>query len=136
MDLAIYEALTFEREMTGGRNTPWLLTVQTNKGPVLYVTKFFAHRDIEQQNTLSREIYTSALAREFDLFTPDFALVTIDEVFKKTLPGKQKKDLQRKHTRFGFGTKFIPGKHTYSPALITRKLASYVILLPYLRLMY
>jgi|SRR5690625_3223215 len=127
MSIAIYEALTFEREMIGGRNTPWLLTVKTEKGLTLYIAKFFVHRDIEQQNALSREIYTSVLARELGLSTPDFALITIDEVFKETLPDKLRKALERKHTKFAFGSKFIPGDHTYTPALLNQELAIYDI---------
>jgi hypothetical protein len=77
MSIPVYEAETFESEMIGGRNKPWLLTVKTDRGPALYVAKFFAQTDIDQQNALGREIYTAALAREFDLDTPDFALITI-----------------------------------------------------------
>lgn len=127
MAFPVYEALTFEREMIGGRNKPWLLTVKTEQGIDLYVTKFFVPRDIDQQNAMAREIYTGALAKEMDLNTPDFALISIDEAFKDTLPKKQKEQLQRKHTKFGFGSKFIPGEHTYSPALLTKELADYDI---------
>jgi len=127
MPLDVYEALTFEREMVGGRNNPWLLTIKTNQGLALFVTKFFIQRDIDQQNALSREIYTSALAREIGLQTPEFALITIDNSFVETLPGKLKEELERKHTKFGFGSRFIPGEHTYSPAMLTRELADYDI---------
>lgn len=127
MSLAVYEALTFEREVVGGRNIPWLLTVKTEDGLASYVTKFFVHRDIEQQNALSREIYTSVLAGELGLSTPDFALITLDEAFKESLPPGLEKKLERKHTRFAFGSKFIPGANTYTPTLLTRELADYDI---------
>lgn len=127
MALSVYEALTFEKEMVGGRNRPWLLTVQTEQDIELYVAKFFVQQDIDQQNSLSKEIYTGALAQELDISTPDFALITIDESFKESLPGSLMQELKRKHTRFAFGSKFIPGEHTYSPALLAKELATYDI---------
>jgi len=85
-DIPTYEALTFEREMAGGRNHPWLLTVQTDQGIEAYVAKFFVQKDIDQYNALSREIYACVLADELGLNTPDFALITVDEQFKVHYP--------------------------------------------------
>lgn len=51
----------------------------------------------------------------------------VSEKFKKNLPDKLRKDLERKHTRFAFGSKFIPGYHTYTPALFNQELAIYDI---------
>jgi hypothetical protein len=127
MAIPVYQARTFEKVVTGGRNKPWLLTVETDIGPALYVTKFFARQDIEQQNALGREVYAGGLAREFGLNIPDFALITIDEAFRETLPKKLRDQLNRKHTQFGFGSEFIPGEHTYTPALLAKELAAYDI---------
>ncbi len=127
MLLQQYKAQTFENKMEGGRNNPWLLTVKTEQGLDLYVTKFFAQQDINQQNALAREIYTSVLAGVLGLNTPDFALITIDDTFYGSLSEKLKKELERKHVKYAFGSKFISGEHTYSPSLLTKELASYDI---------
>jgi hypothetical protein len=112
--------------MKGGRNRPWLLTVNTEEGEALFVTKFFAQRDIEQQNALSREIFTNVLASELGLAVPSMALITIDDVFRSTL-NDQLHQLKSKHTKYAFGTEYIPGKKTYSPALLAKQLANYDI---------
>jgi len=46
--IPVYEAQTFEKEMDGGRNHPWLLSIDTGKGIELYVAKFFVQRDISE----------------------------------------------------------------------------------------
>lgn len=125
MPIPIYKAQIFERKMKGGRNNPWLLTVKTESVDALYVAKFFVEQDINQQNVLIREIYANILAKELGLNVPDFALITVDNHFKNTLTDELLQQLERKHTQYAFGTKFIDHKYTFSPALHTRELAGY-----------
>lgn len=103
------------------------MTVKTDRGLAHYVTKFFARQDIRQQNALCREVYTGALAKKLGLGTPDFALITVDDAFRETLTDEMSDQLDHKHSQFGFGSKFIPGKHTYTPALLNKELDSYDI---------
>lgn len=125
--IPVYEAQTFEKEMDGGRNHPWLLSIDTGKGIELYVAKFFVQRDIDQQNALCREIYANVLAQVLGLNVPDFALIKTSNSFLKSLSKEQNQTLNRKHNTYAFGTKFIPGNFTFSPAQHIQELADYNI---------
>lgn len=113
--------------MIGGRNRPWLLSVETETGIKLFVAKFFSQRDIDQQNALCKEVYASVLANELGLNTPATALITIDDQFRETLPREQQETLKNKHTSYAFGSEFIDGTFTFSPSQHITELADYDI---------
>lgn len=126
--LPIWQAQTYEKTIeSGGRNKPWVVTLQTDEGLKPYVVKMFAERDIEQQNALCKEVYGAAYARELDLNTPDFCLVEFPDYFAGTLSEDLKVLFRKKHHRYAFGSLYYEGASTYSPSQHFRDLSSYDI---------
>lgn len=126
--LPLYKALTFEKIIEkGGRNKPWIVSLDTPLGIEPYVVKLLSEKDIKQENALCKEIYGAALAKEMDLNTPEFCLVEFSEYFYESLPNYLKKIYNEKHNRYAFGSYYLEGAPTYSPSQHYSELSYYDI---------
>lgn len=126
--IPLYKAQTFERIIEkGGRNKPWIISVETPVGLEPYVVKLFSEQDIQNQNAICREVYGATFARELDLNTPDFCLVEFTDHFYDSLPVNLKEIYEEKHTRYAFGSYYLEGAPTYSPSLHYNELSDYEI---------
>lgn len=124
----IYKAQTFERIIEkGGRNKPWIVSVDTPIGIEPYVVKLFSIKDIQTENALCKEVYGSAYARELGLNTPDFCLIEFSEPFYDSLPDGLKQIYNAKHNRYAFGSYYLEGAPTYSASNNYSDLADYEI---------
>lgn len=122
MKIPVYRAYRFIKPLKGGTTRPWQILADSGKdSPELYVLKLFTRKDLEQQNYIAHEIMGSVLAKEFDLNTPDTALIELDETFLSTVPAIQYQDWRNCSQDLMFGSKFIEGAE-FSPALHMRYL--------------
>ena len=126
--IPIYQAIEFKGEMKGGSTRPWLVTVLKDQQPVPYVAKLYTEINNEQNSTVFKECVCSYLAKEFDLDTPEPALIDFTPAFIKTLPDRYREILQQKDSRLKFATMLLPSPYeNYSPALQDGFLKSYDI---------
>ncbi|NJO03178.1 MAG: hypothetical protein HC880_17195 [Bacteroidia bacterium] len=75
--LPVYEAYEFIEVLKGGRTKPWLVLVRVQGIPIPFVVKLFTEEEIERDQKVTKEVLGSVLAREFDLPTPEAALIRI-----------------------------------------------------------
>lgn len=126
--IPLYRALTFEQVIEkGGRNKPWIVSVETPVGIEPYVVKLFSEQDIQNQNALCKEVYGATFARELDLNTPHFCLVEFSKNFYESLSDNLKEIYNKKHNRYAFGSKYLEGAPTYSASLHFNDLSNYDI---------
>lgn len=62
-----------------GRTKPWVVLADTPQGIAPFVVKLFTTDQIEATNCLTNEVVCNVLAGEFDLKTPEMALIDIPE---------------------------------------------------------
>ena len=62
-----------------GRTKPWVVLAETLQGIEPFVVKLFTTDQIEATNCLTNEVVCNVLAGEFDLKTPEMALIEIPE---------------------------------------------------------
>jgi hypothetical protein len=126
--LEIYNAIskTFEIQH-GGSTNPWVLTVDTGTFHEEYIVKLFNSKDEQQYHPTNKEFYACALAKEFELSVPDFALIHFEEDFIETLNEKDKQKVAEIGRKYFFGCKLISGNMDYSKALSKKHLESYDI---------
>ena len=116
--IPIYKAIEFKGEMSGGTTRPWLVTVLRGNQPASYVVKLYSEQYNEQNCTVLKECLCSRLAKEFDLCSPDCALIEFTHDFIKSLPTEYRHFLQKKDQRLKFATALIQSPYeNYSPAL-------------------
>ena len=115
--IPIFEAIEFKNEMKGGSTRPWLITVLRDQKPVPYVVKLYTEVNNEQNSTVFKECICSCLAKEFDLDTPEYALIDFTPTFIETLPKHHREILEKRDSRLKFATKLLsPPYENYSPA--------------------
>lgn len=126
--IPVYQAIEFKNEMNGGSTRPWQVTVLKNGTPTSYVVKLYTEKDNEQNCTVFKECVCSHLAKEFDLQTPDPALIDFTPQFIETLPDKFQAVLRLKDSRLKFATELLePPYRNYSPSLQEKYLKAYDI---------
>jgi hypothetical protein len=126
--IPIYQAIEFKSVMEGGSTRPWQVTVLKNGMPTSYVVKLYSEKDNEQNCTVFKECVCSSLAKEFDLQTPEPALVDFTPDFIETLPDDLRSILTRKDPRLKFATELLePPYQNYSPTLQEKYLKTYDI---------
>lgn len=114
--------------MEGGSTHPWQVTVIKDGKPTSYVVKLYNEKDNEQNCTVFKECVCSRLAREFDLQTPEPALIDFTPDFVETLPDEFKSVLRQKDRRLKFATELLaPPYQNYSPSLQEKFLKTYDI---------
>jgi hypothetical protein len=115
--IPIYDAfLLEEKNLIGGSTKPLLLSVNTENGFDKYVVKVFTNKQDNQYAPLANEIYSHFLAKEFDIRTPDIALIKFSKSFIKTLPKDVKMRTQNQGTQLYFGSKYHDGFVQYIAA--------------------
>ena len=124
--IPIYQAIEFKGEMQGGTTRPWQVTVLRDNEPASYIVKLYSEQYNEQNCTVLKECICSRLAKEFDLYSPDCALIDFTPDFIRSLPIEYRQSLQRKDQRLKFATTLIqPPYENYSPALKSNFLQTY-----------
>ncbi|GAB4331684.1 MAG: hypothetical protein OHK0038_06710 [Flammeovirgaceae bacterium] len=102
--LPIYEAIGFKEKITkGGTTYPWIVNVLEGDMPKPYIVKLFTDRQIEQQQSVAKEVFGSVLAQQFDLCVPKPALINFSDNFYQTLDNELKKELESKNKGIKFG---------------------------------
>jgi hypothetical protein len=118
--LPIYKAISIEKApLVGGSTQPCLLLAASYDGiPVgSYVVKIFKQRNIEQLNSTSKEVYANVLARHFELYTPNRALIEVEQWLineLKKLPQYADWDITE---GVYFGTTYILGGVDYNESV-------------------
>ncbi|MBO9699937.1 MAG: hypothetical protein J7604_06985 [Sporocytophaga sp.] len=105
--LPVYQAISFIREIPEGTTRPWLVNVLVEDKLVPYVVKIFNSKQEEDNQSTVREVLGSVLASEFDLLTPEPALIYFNDQFNDTLPIELSKKVDP-HTH-KFGCKYMEG---------------------------
>lgn len=105
----IYDAIAFDKKIeSGGSTYPWIVTVLNHKKqPIKYVVKLFTERQMVQQNPIAKEVFGNILAKEFELYVPEIALVNFGDDFCQTLSLENIKTLNNKHNGLKFGSEYI-----------------------------
>jgi hypothetical protein len=124
--LPIYSALAFLGELSGGSTRPWaILALGANGKPEKFAVKLFRDYHFRQYAAIANEVFGSVLAEEFDLQCPSAALIDFSPDFLATLATPQLEQLRTVPTGLKFGSVFIEGSYTFSPALGTKTLEDY-----------
>jgi hypothetical protein len=117
--LPVYKAIAFNGVIVlGGRTKPWSVLVKTENGVQPYVVKMFRADEVDLRDPVTKEVLGNLLARQFDLFAPQAALIEMDENFRMTISDRdalQAYDLADE--RLKFGSKLIQGNYLFNPSL-------------------
>jgi hypothetical protein len=113
--LPIYDAISYEnRIVKGGRTRPIIVTVRDEQKQLKqYVVKLYSKKEVEQNQTVAREVITMALAKEFDLCFPSPAFIRLSNTFSQTLPTELRTEIKGKDSRLKFGCEYIPDALNY-----------------------
>ncbi|MFC0185601.1 hypothetical protein SAMN04515674_103378 [Pseudarcicella hirudinis] len=113
--LPIYKATTFESRIEkGGRTRPIIVTVRNDKRELQqFVVKLYNKTEVQVNMALAKDILTVALINEFDLLTPQPALIRFDDAFMKTLPDELSKEIIQKEARLNFGCEYLSGTNNF-----------------------
>lgn len=126
--IPVFDAIEFIKVMDGGSTRPWQVNVIEDGVPVSYVVKLYTAANNEQNCTVLKECICSNLAKQFDIETPDIALINFTPDFVSSLPQELQDTLSSKDQRLKFATKLIaPPYDNYSPQLGSAYLMSYDI---------
>lgn len=126
--LPIYQAISFQNTLAGGRTKPWLILADTGQGaPVPFVMKIFEPRKLEARDHVTAEIISNILARQFDLAVPGAAFIEIDEYFLATINDPEAyRALEQADNRLKFACEFIP-QHYLFPTEIGKQDAENIV---------
>jgi len=115
--LPVYKAIQFVGVITkGARNEPWIVIVRTPNGLKHFVVKLFDADFIETSDCVANEILGNILAREFNLQTPQAALIDFDSSFISSLRRFDVIDiLDQKDGRVKFGTELLDDYNQFDP---------------------
>lgn len=108
MNVPVYNAISFQRELRTGRTNPCIFICEAAEGedPVEYVVKLKA--GIESGKTgLSAELIASLLADELDIPTPKPTLIAINPEFPEAIPNPELAAKIRGSIGLNFGSKMI-----------------------------
>lgn len=118
MKLPIYKATSFnDIILKGGHSKPWVVSVNTKKGLKPFVVKLYRTIDITARNKMTAEIFGCLLAKEFDLPTPEPAIIEFSEEFRMTLSKKSEEILNLLDERAKFGTEYYEGSFLFAPQI-------------------
>lgn len=114
--LPIYQAIIAEeKDLPGGTTRPLLATVITNNGLDKYVVKIFREEEQANYAPLANEVYGSLIATQFDIRTPEIALIQLKPNFINTLKEDIKGRVLQNQNRLYFGSKYYEGYNQYVP---------------------
>jgi hypothetical protein len=123
--LPLYKAKSFIGVIDkGGRTRPWVVLVDTVKGYKPFVVKMFSAKMVHESDSVTKEVLGYALAREFDLPTPDAAFVEMDMDFQiKITDGQAQMAFDEADRRLKFATELIDGNYLFDTSLKTGQAA-------------
>ena len=111
--LPIYTATAIEEApIAGGSTYPCLMSVDIGNGEQKkYVVKILKQTTLQEYFPIHSEVIASILAREFDLFTPDIALIQVPSFFIHELCEKPPYQKSKNELIAGvyFGSEYIEG---------------------------
>lgn len=116
--IPILEAVAkVENNLNGGQSRPWIVTTWNNKTYDEYVIKLFSEGAPLSGNYFNKEVIASILAQDFDIPTPEPALVHLSDSFIDTLNSTDRERVEKVRHRIVFGCKYYPGHTDYPPNL-------------------
>lgn len=116
MRLPIYSATSFNGViLKGGHSKPWVVSVNTAKGLKPFVVKLYRTIDVEVRNKMLAEIFGCLFAKEFDLYTPEPAIIEFTDEFRMTLNKESEEILSLLDERVKFGTEYYEGSFLFAP---------------------
>lgn len=116
MRLPIYNATSFNGViLKGGHSRPWVVSVKTANGTKPFVVKLYRTIDIEVRNKMTAEILGCLFAKEFDLYTPEPAIIEFTDEFRMTLSKESEEILSLLDERAKFGTEYYEGSFLFAP---------------------
>ncbi len=125
--LPIYKAISFDKVLDGGSTRPWLVVVRAGDALTPYVVKLYKKQHVDQSFSVAKDVFCSILAKEFELETPEAALIEFSDAFIKGLPPEIRAELVAKDKRIKFGCQFIEGAFQYLEDLHRDNLKKYQI---------
>lgn len=124
--LPVFKAVFFDKIIeSGGSTKPWIVYVEINQQLVPYVVKVYKEKHNEQYHATANEVYAYLFAQEFDLSTPEAALIDFDTHFINSLPNDKAQLLKHIDSRIKFGTRYIDGCFSFNKNLRRRAFDSY-----------
>ena len=118
MKLPVYYATSFNGIiLKGGHSKPWVVSVSTKNGLKPFVVKLYRTIDITARNKMAAEIFGCLLAKEFDLQTPEPAIIEFTEEFRMTLSKESEEILSLLDERAKFGTEYYEGSFLFAPQI-------------------
>lgn len=125
--LNVYKATSVERiiESSLGHTKPWVVVVETNNSLKKYVVKLYTTDQIENNNSLSSEVFCNVLANEFDLNVPEMALIDFSGI-ENSLAPIYSKQYFNVDNRLKFGTIEINPSQTFKTGIDFKTINSYI----------
>ncbi len=124
--IPIYKAISYQESFTMGTTKPILAIIENESGNFEeYVVKLFNLNQLNSYSPVNKEIYACVLASEFDLSSPDFALIEFNDSFIKSLDANDQTKVSQLNTRLFFGSKYIANPMPYSSTLSKAFLKTY-----------
>jgi len=129
VSLPIYEAISFQQVMQGGRTNPWLVLVNENGQERPYVVKLFSEIENNRRGSIGNEILGNVLAQEFNLATPKAALIDVDNPdFIRTIKDENAYHIyEHADERIKFGSEYIFPHSPFIKGAVTRAQAKRAI---------
>lgn len=129
--LKVLEAIEFTKIFTkGGRTEPWLLQVEVEGERKPYVVKLFETDEVDNENTVAREVFGAILAGEFNLSVPEPALINFSKDFISTLPEKIKDLVLLRDHRMKFGSSYCHNVMLLKPDLPAKQIKNFDLDIP------
>lgn len=111
----IFDAILLEgKNMSGGTTRPVLISAIKGNQVKKFVVKIFTPDPYIAQT--ASEFYGNVLATEFDITTPEVALINFSADFIETLPDDIKKRVRLHDQKFFFGSEYHEGFVQYVPS--------------------
>lgn len=129
VSLPIYEAISFQTVLSGGRTNPWLVIVNENGREAPYVVKHFSQLQNDRSEAIVNEVIGNVLAREFDLPTPKPALIDIDSpsFIASIYDINAFATYEHSDSRINFGSEYIHPSYQFIKGSLTRNQAKRIV---------
>lgn len=125
--LPVLKAISYEGELEGGSTFPWKVIVSEGGGITTYAVKLYKKKAVDESFCVAKDVFSSVLATQFELETPEPALIEFPKSFIDGLSDKQKEELSKKDGRLKFGCKLIDGALPYLDTLHKNSLEKYPV---------
>lgn len=117
--LPIYEAIDVKNVISEnvGHTKPWVILANTPQGLTPFVVKLFSTHQVDHCHSVSKEIFCNLLAREFDLRTPQCALIDIPVELSYKLSQDAQFQYENADNRLKFATQMLANVNNAMPTL-------------------